>query len=387
LLRSAAQAVLEWWRSRFRFSDDDGTPHEVYFQGTEESNQLMVASTPVAIDTFLDDAQTRTNAMTDPTEKQRRNDAISVARDTLAELDRVTYRRSGRPPAGVTIEERVVSGLLRRLADKLRILMRDTSDRPVPRILVVPGFSATKASQLEVRYLFNGPGNHDDGTPASTYGGDLSGALPILVSLGVRTDWVAFHILNENTGGLAVDSNLIPAPRDTNTEYLDEFEEPHLKHEHDNGSVVWMEARFDYRTSEGFPEFIRTYTARGGIMRWVSGSSLWERNPSADFPTFRRTMDLPRASAILINLLPLSTSPADERIRSLATRGTAMTANTLELITRWRRAHGAPIVWNKDYLIRYYSWAVEEFDPARTSGRRTNDQFGIDNADIDYRPR
>src|SRR5262249_48314883 len=297
-----------------------------------------------------------------------------------------TYRTGGPPPPNVTIEERAVSGLMRRLTQKLGKLLAGltTDDAPVPRMTVIPGFSSAKASRLDVKYIFNGPDNHQPGTPASAYTGDLSGADTILRRMGVRDDWVAFHILNENVGGLAVDSNLIPTPRDTNGEYLREFEEDHLKHHHDAGHVGWMEARFDYRTSEGFPEFVRNYTATGGQMKFVAANHRWDKDNNANYPTFSRVIPLPTSPAIRINQLPVGASPAEQRLRSLAVRGTAMTANTLDLITRWRRAHGSPFVGRLSDLRRFYELAVQEFDATRSAGVRANDEYGLSNARFDY---
>jgi hypothetical protein len=385
-LRAGVAAVTEWWRARMRFSADDGTEHSLYFEGTEASAQLMVSTTPIAVDTFLDDAQTRTNTITNATERARQQSAIDDARTTIAELNRLTYRTGGPPPPNVAIEERAVSGLMRRLTQKLARLLStlSTDDAPVPRMTVVPGFSGAKANQLGVKYIFNGPDNHRPGTPASAYTGDLSGADTILRRMGVRDDWVAFHILNENVGGLAVDSNLIPTPRDTNGQYLREFEEPHLKHHHDSGDVGWMEARFNYRTSEGFPEFVHTYTATGGKMKYLTGDHRWDKDNSAPYPPFSRVVPLPTSPVIRINQLPVGTSAADRSIRSLAVRGTPLTVNTLELITRWRRANGVPFVGRPADLIRFYRMAVQEFDPGRSPGVRANDESGIANARFNY---
>src|SRR5258708_6983281 len=66
-LRAGVAAVTEWWRARMRFSADDGAEHALYFEGSEASAQLMVSTTPIAVDTFLDDAQTRTNTITNAT--------------------------------------------------------------------------------------------------------------------------------------------------------------------------------------------------------------------------------------------------------------------------------------------------------------------------------
>jgi phage-related protein len=385
-LRAGVAAVVEWWRARIRFSADDGTEHSLYFEGSEASAQLMVATTPVAVDAFLVDAQNRTNAITDPTERARRQAAINDAQETINELNRLTYRTGGPPPPNVAIEERAVSGLMRRLTQKLAKLLSGlaTDDAPVPRMTVIPGFSGAKASQLDVKYIFNGPDNHQPGTPASSYTGNLSGADPILRRMGVRDDWVAFHILNENVGGLAVDSNLIPTPRDTNGEYLREFEAPHLKHHHDTGDVGWMEARFNYRTSEGFPEFVNSYTTTGGKMKYVPANHRWDKDNTANYPTFSRNIPLPSSPTIRINQLPVGTSAADQRIRSLAVRGTPLTVNTLELITRWRRAHGVPFVGRLSDLRRFYELAVQEFDPTRSPGVRANDEAGLSNARFDY---
>jgi hypothetical protein len=202
--------------------------------------------------------------------------------------------------------------------------------------------------------------------------------------MGVRHDWVAFHILNENVGGLATDSNLIPTPRDTNGQYLRAFEEPYLKKHHDSGDVGWMDARFTYRASEGFPEFIQSYNATGGKMKYTAKDHRWDFDSTAPYPPFGCTVPLPAAPVIRINQLPVGTSANERALRSLAVRGTPLTVNTLELITRWRRTHGTPFIGRKDDLIRFYRMAVQELEPTRSPLVLANDEAGIDSARIDY---
>jgi len=388
-IQAGVAAVVGWWRTRFGFTTDDGTPHSVYYEGSDaRSARLTVASTPVPIDTFLNDATTRINAMKDSTDKQNQLEAIRDARAFVQQLDRITYRTGGTPPANVTIEERAVNGLLRGLSEKLKILMRAApgSEAPVPHITVIPGFSSTKASALQVKHLYKDPANHENGTSADSYTGTLSGAWTLTTQWGVkRSDWVAFHIFNDNLGGKAVDSNLVPIPKGINNHYKETFEKS-MKVSYDAMKIVWMNASFHYRTSEGLPEFLLDFAATGGEMKYVPNKRIWEPDTSKNFvPYSAPDIPLPQNPSIPINLLPVGTSPLDVRARGLAVAGTPLTVATLELIMRYRRNYGMAVVGKKGDLLAYYERAVAEFEPDRSAIKRRNDQQGLDNARIDYR--
>ena len=98
-----------------------------------------------------------------------------------------------------------------------------SGEHPVPRMAVEPGFSPAKATGLKIRYLFNDKNNHQKGD-GSDGKGDLHGAFTEINALGQRRRWDRAHLLNDEFGGTADNSNLIPMPKETNLGKYKQFD-------------------------------------------------------------------------------------------------------------------------------------------------------------------
>jgi hypothetical protein len=146
--------------------------------------------------------------------------------------------------------------------------------------------------------------------------------------LRIRDQWVAFHLLNNNVGGLAVDSNLIPTTQGVNREFRREFESHYIAAR--NTIPVWINATFSYYGED--PRFVQSLRVTGGKMKWDKSGEKWEedKRSSAQFPTFSRgrsAMPLPRVTAIPINRMP-----ADPRERARLLTGSRLTAAMVNII-------------------------------------------------------
>jgi hypothetical protein len=162
--------------------------------------------------------------------------------------------------------------------------------------------------------LANVPGNHEHGSPAEVYtrkkGNTLNGALTILEDMGLRSKWVAFHLINEQVGGKAVASNLTPTHRDDNMDYKDNFE----KRQKNNflneraKNVIWWNAEVTYR-DEAFPSKVK---AKGGKMKFDPSSNTWVPNKK-DIKTWSATIREPQPEELKINKLARWNEPWKEK--------------------------------------------------------------------------
>jgi hypothetical protein len=249
-----------------------------------------------------------------------------------------------------------------------------TDSGAVPPMVVTPGFSANKAAGLSVKYLFNHATNHQPGTPASAYGGNLDGALTTLEVLGVRGKWVAFHILNEHAGGLAVDSNLVPTTIGVNNDYKTDFEQPHLLANLRANRVVWM--NFSFKPRSDAPNFVEKVTATGGTMEYEGNKWSEGRKSNMKFPTFSKPVPRPESKVVFINRIP----------RGFADMATVVrfTPMTIALLTLLVDNRGSRPYQNKEHMkgvVRGYVYGLRRADPERT----LRDFFSqIDETEIDF---
>jgi hypothetical protein len=82
-VKSAAKAVLEWWKKRKRIKAGAET-HELYFSGDERSASLMVASDPMLVDQFVEKVRGRTKA--NHSDKASIDKAIKAISEALRKL-------------------------------------------------------------------------------------------------------------------------------------------------------------------------------------------------------------------------------------------------------------------------------------------------------------
>ncbi len=361
---SARDAVLGWLGLRKQFTSDGGNNHAMYFRGSGANTALIIESTPVNVDVFLTDKRNEINTST-MTDEQKATllGKITLAQQKKAEIQQLVYPadRNAAPPAN---QESLVNTKMDELVNLIKQIDVGGNNQVIPPATITPGFSNTKATHLEVRYLHKGPGNHRRGTPASNYRGDLSGARTALRTLGLSSRWVAFHVLNENLGGLAVDSNLVPTPMYINNEYKDRFEnEMKTRHDTVNASgqsdVLWMTALFEYRSAP-LNMFLASIAVQGGSMKFENGS--WVEDNARVIPMFAAQIDSPNTETFAINEIL-----NNESEWMLVTNLSSVTYRTLEILKNHRPSGGYSSLPQMDAAIDGNIGSYGFSNPARSA--------------------
>ena len=320
-----------------KFKTKEGESHTLFLKGKASFVKIQIASKPEHISLFLNKKQSEVNSSfsIDPQEKNKLTNHIITARNLVSQIEGLTYPSDPNAPIPEALE-RKVNTLMKQLTREVKQI-NTTNEKPVPPVSIVPGFSSNKATGLKVRNLLKG--HHQAGTPAASYKGTLHGAIPILISLNVRHKWVAFHLLNENTGGLAVDSNLIPAPQSVNKDYLQKFERQ-WKDLHKNNEVLWMDISLSYRDEF----FVNNINVKGGKMSFNKKNNSWDIDKKHKIPDWISTIPLPKSPTISINKLPSDKT----QIRYIADLTPMEKGLLIELADRL-----APSINNKEMLIDY----------------------------------
>jgi hypothetical protein len=290
------KAIINWLKFKKQFSTDSGEKHTLHFKGKGNNYDLMVASAPIHITTFLNNKKTEINSSStlSGVDKSKMLGLIGEAEAIVNEINGLT-NPSSPPQDSVGILEKKMNTKMNSLAQVLKKI--DINAHPVPPLNVIPGFSTNQANQLKVNYLLRG--FHEPGSEASEYSGDLRGALSVLKSLNVRHKWVAFHLLNHNTGGKAVDSNLTPIPQTENKQFERNFESDWKKKYTDN-KVLWMNVTLSYRDSM----FLKRIVVTGGEMKFEKKRNKWEEDDKNKLPSWSANVPPPELASLLINHLP-----------------------------------------------------------------------------------
>jgi len=277
--RRAVAAIRNWWQNRKQF-EAEGESHALYFTGSERSARLMLSSNPVPIETWLRDKRQELEGRGEFNGAKR--NAHTVIQGLISEIGQFT-ESSGTGGAGTG--PRPIDVLMNELAVHVQVLGPDIKP-PVPNMYVNPGFSSAKARNTEAKFIFDGEGNHADGSEPSS--STLTPEMDAIRGMGLGGGrWVQFHLINRELGGRGVNSNLVPLPVEYNNQFRADFEDP-LKNIYGGSAQegtkypVWYSITLIYWRSNTL--WLRSINVRGGKMRpsgntWINGRGLspWSR--------------------------------------------------------------------------------------------------------------
>jgi hypothetical protein len=119
LLVKAGKSILEWWKKRKRFKAG-GETHEVYFTGTEKSAQLMVASDPRLVSSFVNKAEAAIKP-SDPN-KAKKLAAIKAINAALAVMTREGVKSAEKQ------DKKAIVSAFEIVGDNLPVLMEFNED-------------------------------------------------------------------------------------------------------------------------------------------------------------------------------------------------------------------------------------------------------------------
>lgn len=110
--REAIASIRNWWENRQSVTMADGESHEIYFEGSGPSARVMIASTPMNIEAFLNTLKNENDKVTD--------EEIASVRDVLTRLEAEKARNV--PEEEQDEHKGNIAVLLRELSDKLAAL-------------------------------------------------------------------------------------------------------------------------------------------------------------------------------------------------------------------------------------------------------------------------
>lgn len=298
--KGVVEKIKGWLGIKKEFTSDAGNAHKLYFNEKGDAGELIMESDPVPVKTFLSNRKKDIPKDTslDDAKKADHLDKVTKAQDLLKKIEELTYPadRNAKPAETAELE---ILDKSEALVALLKVLDPKGTNEVIPAPMFIPGFTnGARAQFFEAKYLSDHPTkNYQHGEEASKYKGDLSGALTMLEKMGIRAKWVAFHIVNENYGGKATDSNLVPTPQYINKDYRAQFEDK-LKALLAKKQPIWMKFTCSYR---GSTALLQSLSATGGGMKFEANQ--WIEDAAAAVPQYSATVDEPVAEKIEVNSL------------------------------------------------------------------------------------
>ena len=329
-LKQAKDKILGWLGMKKPYTSEAGKNHFMYFKQVGDQGKLIMESDPMDVGTFLKKrkGEIPSDKTLDAAKKTDHLAKVDQAEKLVSDIETLTYPKDKKAPQDDKNEMDILSKS-EALIELLKLLDPKGAAGVIPAPTLLPGFNGNKAQFMEVKYLsgYSDPKdpalpkpNYQEGEEASNYKGTLHGALTTLEGLGVRAKWVAFHIVNDNYGGKATDSNLVPAPQEINKNYLNEFE-VELKTYLKNKETVWMKFNCQYKSTT---PFLESMNATGGAMKFENNQWVEDTSKNKQFST---NVDPPIATVIQINNLK-----KDPVLWYFYTSETALDTKTLDFL-------------------------------------------------------
>ena len=222
--KDAVDSVMEWWTQRKPFKANDGSDHEIFYQGKGKAAKLYVAS---------NNSQTIPSFITKLNSKQTEMD--SKQKSAYSKLKKLN-------PAIETLENKLEGGKstdkqkdYQDLQTKLNEAIQHLSillplvEADVPKAIMPAFTNGVRAQSFEAMYITKDqPKQTPKGKPSSANDGkNLRGWLQLFKHNNPKTDntvgannaFEKTHLLHENLGGDATDSNLISASNAVNKRF------------------------------------------------------------------------------------------------------------------------------------------------------------------------
>jgi hypothetical protein len=346
----------------------EGEAHSLSLTPAGSTVTAVVAPNPVHIGSWINTRKAELERANEFDAAKQSADA-GIRKD-LQSLGKLTYDPKQAPTEE---QERSANKLLDSLVAHVKTVGFSAAEVPVPRMVVTPGFSAQKATNTIVKFLFKDPNNHRPGRETSGKE-SVGGAYKELARLGgSRRQWPAGHMVNATFGGLPVNSNLIPISNTVNN-LMRNFDR-RVAAIYEDKKPIWM--RFTVKrehpedTNQHFVSYFKAEAAEMPLQNTEYST------PSAGSETFEKSgTDLPypgaAVTAITLNALIASGETTRDAVAPVAKRVKLPARLVRALVTRGTRVSNAAEIG--DYIkelgtrgeltpgqVRNYSVELQKF--------------------------
>lgn len=291
--RSAVAGIRKFLGLDKPFTARDGSTHHIYYDETGARPQLMVASgTPSPISSLLARIHTQATASTDPAVQTAYTNAVAHN----ANIHNYETQLNAMPETPSPARQAVYNNLssaMQSIVPDLEILMAVTSG-PTPPEATLPAFTGGVVSNgFEALYVST---TTTGGQPASANNGStLPGWHDLTIhsdptdptkSIRERDNYVKMHLLHDQLGGKATDSNLAPVMSTYNTAFYNQVENFAVADK--PTKVMWYNVQINHHPSAGsgpnavsginYSAYPSRFIGKYGYMEFNAATNNWMKS-------------------------------------------------------------------------------------------------------------
>lgn len=280
--RSVRDAVLGWFGLRKEFTSGDGKRHKLYWQGENASAKLIVESTPTPIEAILQDVATKVADPANASHQNNYNDAVVLNGEINTLKAKLAVEANYATPAAKQTDYDSLNGKMQSVAGKLETLLPLISG-PTPPEAVLPAFvDGVSGGGFEAQFISSttGGGQGAEANNGATMPGwgELSrhnDPADPTKTIRERDNYVKMHLLHDQLGGKATDSNLAPCKSVYNTQFYNDCEQYAVQDK--PSKVMWYSFTISFWGAVGpvagidYSPYPRSFTGRYGHMEHSGG--------------------------------------------------------------------------------------------------------------------
>jgi hypothetical protein len=270
------------------FATATGEQHNLGFGGAQSSGatgELTVHSTPITVAAYLSAWESELATGTAPEDQRRALASAQGLNSTTATKKRAVDAApddAARQAAFLQLR-----GTLNELATALA--KRAGTPPPLPAMVMPPFVNGVMAGSLSAHHI---PKDVPRGQDASANRGWTLRGWSYVNKSGLNppntTNWVKMHLLPFTLGGMATDSNLVPARAATNTNFNSAIEEPaRTRLDAPDVPMIWYEVTLQVHVSPGGRDeltgFLKSISVSFGEYEVRAGH--WARKPATNSHT------------------------------------------------------------------------------------------------------
>lgn len=275
-VKAGVEAVMDWWKARKKFKTADDEDHELFFEGSGDNAELMIASRKSPARKFLDELPDSVKA----TPEWATADSVFTA------AQKIVYGPAAKNTAETERRKKIVEEELVKISIAFSKLAPDQpkpEDYPKSEAVKPPG-GPGKARKNVVEVLcgtpLKGSAPQKDKEDSDTPGWKRV----YKAGLTAQSDrWVQMHVVSEQLGGEGLPNNLIAAPNSINTGHFRSWEHAIVDalaaREKKAKSVLWVEVAVSWRGGKD-ADFAEKISGRAGLKLWKgsTASEKWQKN-------------------------------------------------------------------------------------------------------------
>ncbi|TRY29844.1 DUF4157 domain-containing protein [Aliiglaciecola sp. M165] len=261
--------VVSWFNTKKKFKNKAGENHTLFFKKKGKKGQMMIASTPQTVESYIQEKKKQLKDNPDPVQQKHLDNADDKQKKAETHTVKHPFKKSDKD--AMVADVAATSQAFAKLSGGI-----NPGDIPEPVWSPARGNSGpARPSTVKVDKLSKGK-LVAGSTPVDTSINSGVSGWKKIAQKGLTTatnKWVQMHLVNESIGGEGKPYNLVPGPNSVNSGTMRSFESVAKRFVTDNDkNVVWWKSTVSYHGGT-FKPYAKSVKMEAGLYLHKGGKN------------------------------------------------------------------------------------------------------------------